>query len=217
MKYMDYILNGSLTVDEFVNKLGSKEPVPGGGGAAALSASIGINLCKMAVNYTVGKKKFAEVEEEMQAALVKCDELSASFIGLIQKDADAFLPLSKAYSLPSETEEEKKIKDETLEVELEKATIVPIELMSKCCEALELAIYVAEKGSKLMVSDSACAISTLQSALRCASLNVFINTKLMKNRENADRINTVALEMLQKYQPASDEAFLTVFQGMFKQ
>lgn len=213
---MEYILNGSLTVDEFVGKLGSKEPVPGGGGAAALSASIGINLCKMAINYTVGKKKFADVEEEMQAGLSKCDELSAAFIELIQKDADAFLPLSKAYSLPSETEEEKKFKDETLEVELERATVVPLELMRKCCEGIELAIYVAEKGSKLMVSDSACAISTLQSALRCASLNVFINTKLMKNRENTEKINSVALEMLQKYLPMADDTFLSVFQGMFK-
>ncbi|MCQ2496083.1 MAG: cyclodeaminase/cyclohydrolase family protein [Lachnospiraceae bacterium] len=211
---MEYILNGGLTIDEFIEKLGSKEPVPGGGGAAALSAAIGINLCKMAVNYTVGKKKYADVEEQMQEILVKCDALTADFIGLIQKDADAFLPLSRAYSLPADTELEKAQKDAVLEVELENATRVPLEMMGKICEAIELAVTAAEKGSKLMVSDSACAVSTLESALRCASLNVFINTKLMKNKERAMAINDKAFKMLDSYCKRSDETFKSVYENM---
>lgn len=211
---MEYILNGSLTLDEFLSKLGGKEPVPGGGGAAAVTAAIGINLCKMAVNYTVGKKKFADVEELMQDILVKCDKLSEEFIELVQKDADAFLPLSKAYSLPSETDEEKRFKDEVLERELEAATVVPLTLMGKCCEALELAFIAAEKGSRLMVSDSACAVSTLQSALKCASLNVFINTKLMKNEMKRREINAKADEMLNRYCTDSENVFEEVMSGM---
>ena len=186
------MLDGKLTINEFLEKLGSKDAVPGGGGAAALTASLGINLCKMAANLTVGKKKYANVEERMYEIIAECDKLSEEFVAFIQKDADGFLPLSKAYGLPTDTEEEKKFKEETLERELVNAAKVPFEIMEACLRGINLSAEVAEKGSRLVVSDAACAVNTLNSALKCASLNVYINTKYMKDKEKAVQMNLKA-------------------------
>ena len=208
------MLDGNLTINEFIEKLGSKDAVPGGGGAAALTASLGISLCKMAANLTVGKKKFADVEAEMYEIIAECDKLSAEFVGLIQKDADGFLPLSKAYGLPTETEEQKKYKEETLERELVHAAAVPFEIMEKCARAIELSAIVAEKGSKLVVSDAACAINTCMSALKCASLNVYINTKYMKDKEKALELNQRADKLISDSSEVADKVFLNVINSM---
>ena len=208
------MLDGNLTINEFIEKLGSKDAVPGGGGAAALTASLGISLCKMAANLTVGKKKFADVEAEMYDIIAECDKLSAEFVGLIQKDADGFLPLSKAYGLPTETEEQKKFKEETLERELVHAAAVPFEIMEKCARAIELSAIVAEKGSKLVVSDAACAINTCMSALKCASLNVYINTKYMKGKEKALELNQRADKLISDSSEVADKVFLNVINSM---
>lgn len=208
------MLDGNLTINEFIEKLGSKDAVPGGGGAAALTASLGISLCKMAANLTVGKKKFADVEAEMYDIIAECDKLSAEFVGLIQKDADGFLPLSKAYGLPTETEEQKKYKEEILEKELVNAAAVPFEIMEKCARAIELSAIVAEKGSKLVVSDAACAINTCMSALKCASLNVYINTKYMKDKEKALELNQRADKLISDSSEVADKVFLNVINSM---
>lgn len=208
------MLDGNLTINEFIEKLGSKDAVPGGGGAAALTASLGISLCKMAANLTVGKKKFADVEAEMYEIIAECDILSAEFVGLIQKDADGFLPLSKAYGLPTETEEQKKYKEETLERELVHAAAVPFEIMEKCARAIELSAIVAEKGSKLVVSDAACAINTCMSALKCASLNVYINTKYMKDKKKALELNQRADKLISDSSEVADKVFLNVINSM---
>ena len=208
------MLDGNLTINEFIEKLGSKDAVPGGGGAAALTASLGISLCKMAANLTVGKKKYADVEAEMYEIIAECDKLSAEFIELIQKDADGFLPLSKAYGLPTETEEQKKYKEETLERELVHAAAVPFEIMEKCARAIELSAIVAEKGSKLVVSDAACAINTCMSALKCASLNVYINTKFMKDKEKAFELNEKADKLISDSSELADKVFCEVMNSM---
>lgn len=208
------MLDGNLTINEFIEKLGSKDAVPGGGGAAALTASLGISLCKMAANLTVGKKKFADVEAEMYDIIAECDKLSAEFVGLIQKDADGFLPLSKAYGLPTETEEQKKFKEETLERELVHAAAVPFEIMEKGARAIELSAIVAEKGSKLVVSDAACAINTCMSALKCASLNVYINTKYMKDRDKAAELNQKADNLITNSSILAENVFSGVLKSL---
>jgi len=204
------MLDGNLTINEFLEKLGSKDAVPGGGGSAALTASLGINLCKMAANLTVGKKKYADVEERMFEIISECDRLSEEFVSLIQKDAEGFLPLSKAYGLPTETEEQKRFKEETLERELVNAAAVPFEIMENCAKAIALSAEVAEKGSRLVVSDAACAVNSLNSALKCASLNVYINTKYMKNRELALELNEKADKIIAESDAVAEEVFSKV-------
>ena len=208
------VLDGNLRINDFIDKLGSKDAVPGGGGAAALTASLGISLCKMAANLTVGKKKFADVEEKMYEIMAECDNLAEEFVALIQKDADGFLPLSKAYGLPTDTEEQKKFKEETLERELVHAAEVPFEIMEKCARAIELSAIVAEKGSRLVVSDAACAIKTCMTAMECASLNVYINTKYMKNKELALSMNEKADTLIVNSKEVSERVFMSVVSSL---
>ena len=173
----------TVPCNEFVEVLASKAPVPGGGGASALVGAVGIALGNMVGSLTVGKKKYAEVEDEMWELKKKCDELQKDFLRLIERDAEVFEPLSKAYGMPRETEEEKAEKARVMEIVLKDACSVPMEIMEKCCEAIEVIVEFAAKGSKLAISDAGVGAAFCKAALKGASLNVYINTKSMADRE----------------------------------
>ena len=202
--------NSKKTCPEFIDALASKEAVPGGGGAAALCGAIGTALGNMVGSLTVGKKKYAAVEEEIKALKEKCDKLQADFLELIDKDAMAFEPLSKAYSLPKNTPEEAAYKDEVIEKCSRDACTVPLEIMEKACEAIDIIAEFAVKGSVLAVSDAGCGAAICKSALYAASLNIFINTKGMKDRAYAENINAKADAMLEKYGAKADGIFADV-------
>ena len=116
------------TCTEFVEVLSSKAPVPGGGGASALVGAVGTALGNMVGSLTVGKKKYADVEDEMWELKKKCDQLQKDFLHLIERDAEVFEPLSKAYGMPRETEEEKAEKARVMEAALKEACSVPMEM-----------------------------------------------------------------------------------------
>ena len=197
---------------EFVTVLASNAPVPGGGGASALVGAIGTALGNMVGSLTVGKKKYADVEEEIIALKAKCDKLQAELLEQIALDAVGFEPLSKAYGIPKDNPDRDKL--------LEEATIVackvPVKIMELCCESLEAIKVFAEKGSRLAVSDAGCGAVCVKAALQAASLNVFINTKTLQNRELAEEMNAKCLGMLEKYCAMADEIFETVKGGFFK-
>ena len=204
---MDFA-NASCT--EFVTVLASNAPVPGGGGASALVAAIGTALGNMVGSLTVGKKKYADVEEEMVALKAKCDAIQADLLALIARDAEVFAPLAKAYGLPKETEEEKAYKAKVLEECTVNACSVPMEIMETCCEAIDVIAVFAEKGSRLAVSDAGCGAACCKAALMSASLNVFINTKSLQNRAKADELNAKANGMLDEYCAKADAIFAAV-------
>ena len=193
--------------DEFVEVLASKAPVPGGGGASALVGAVGTALGNMVGSLTVGKKKYADVEEEMYALKEKASALQADFLRLIERDAEVFEPLAKAYGMPRETEEEKAEKARVMAIVLKDACSVPMEIMEKCCEALDLIVEFAAKGSALAISDAGVGAAFCKAALLGASLNVFINTKSMADKEYAAELNAKADAMLEKYTKIADEVF----------
>ncbi len=168
---------------EFIDTLASKSPVPGGGGASALVGSIGIALGSMVGNLTTGKKKYADVEADIQTLLKKSEALIQRFNQLVQDDAKVFEPLSKAYGLPSGTEEERLEKERVLQEALVKATQVPLQIAECSLIAIHLLEQYAKKGSRLVVSDAGVGVIFCKSALQGAKLNVLINLKLMKNEE----------------------------------
>ena len=198
--------------NEFVTVLASSAPVPGGGGAAALVGAIGTALGNMVGSLTVGKKKYAAVEEEIIALKAKCDDLQAELLAQIAADAEVFEPLSKAYGIPKDDPN----RAEILENATIKACTVPVRIMELCCESLEAIAVFAAKGSRLAVSDAGCGAVCVKAALQAASLNVFINTKTLKNRELAEELNAKCFAMLDKYGPMADEIFDTVKAGFFK-
>ena len=200
----------TVPCNEFVDVLSSKAPVPGGGGASALVGAVGTALGNMVGSLTVGKKKYADVEEEMYALKEKATKLQEELLRLVERDAEVFEPLSKAYGMPRATEEEKAEKARVMEIVLKDACSVPMEIMEKCCEAIELLEVFAEKGSTLAISDAGVGAAMCKAALLGASLNVYINTKSMKNREYAEELNAKCDAMLEKYPPMADKVFESV-------
>ena len=200
----------TVPCNEFVEVLASKAPVPGGGGASALVGAIGTALGNMVGSLTVGKKKYADVEEEMYELKGKAEALQKELLHLIERDAEVFEPLSKAYGMPRNTEEEKAEKARVMEIVLKDACSVPMEIMERCCEAIDLIEVFAEKGSTLAISDAGVGATFCKAALEGASLNVFINTKSMKNREYADELNKKADEMLSVYTKKAEEIYQSV-------
>ncbi len=200
----------TVPCNEFVEVLSSKAPAPGGGGASALVGAVGTALGNMVGSLTVGKKKYAAVEEEIYDLKAKCDKLQAELLALVERDAEVFEPLAKAYGMPRETEEEKAEKARVMEIVLKDACSVPMEIMEKCCEAIELIKEFAAKGSALAVSDAGVGAAFCKAALKGASLNVYINTKSMADKEYAAQLNAKADAMLEKYPTIADEIFESV-------
>ena len=170
---MEEMMNGSCR--EFIGALSAAQPVPGGGGAAAFGGALGVALTNMLANYTIGKKKYADVEPEVKSLLERSMTLQERFLALVQEDALCFEPLSRCYGLPSATEEEKAYKKEMLSSESKNACAVPYEIATLAVEALEISSRLAEIGSRLVLSDVGCGAAFLRAALEAAWLNVTIN------------------------------------------
>jgi len=184
------------TIQDYLDKLGKKESVPGGGGASALAGAYGVSLGLMVCAFTSGKKKYADFETELKIIESKLEKLRADFLELSDEDERVFYPLSKAYSLPDETVEEKDYKETTLETCLSNASMTPIKVMERACEALNYMQELADNGSKLMLSDVGVGVSFLNTALEGAVMNVYINTKMMKNKNRMIELNEYARKLL---------------------
>lgn len=199
---------------EYLEVLSSKAPIPGGGGASALAGALGNALGQMVVNLTVGKKKYAEVEEEMQEYLEHLKNMQQEFLHLSDRDAEVFAPLAECYRLPSATPEEKEHKETVMEEKLLDASMVPVEIMEKALELLEILDVLADKGSRMAVSDVGVAVQFTRTALLGAVMNVYINTKSMKNREKAEEINQNAKRMIKIGISQADEIYEKVLEQL---
>lgn len=196
---------------DFTEELSSAKPVPGGGGACAAVGAFAAALGMMVANLTVGKKRYADVEEEVKEILARLEAARNELIMLADKDAEAFEPLSRAYGLPKDTEEEQSEKERVMETALYEASRVPLEIMETILKAMCDLKFLGEKGSKLAVSDVGVGILFAQAALEGASLNVYINTRLMKNRDRAEELNYKADAMIREGQKQKDEVYTGVW------
>ena len=201
-----------MTMDtsrKFVEVLASDAPAPGGGGAAALVGAIGTALGNMVGSLTVGKKKYADVQDEIIDLKAKCDALQKELLDQVEADEVNFLPLAKAYGIPKDDPNRDQIMEEAIII----ACSVPMKIMELCCQAIEYIAVFAAKGSRLAVSNAGCGAVCCKAALQAASLNVFINTKTLKNREVAEQMNAKANAMMDKYCAMADEIFNEVKAG----
>ncbi len=204
----------SMTIQEFLDVLSSKEPVPGGGGASALAGALGNALGQMVANLTIGKKKYALVEDEIKELAERMKGIQGQFTALADQDAKVFAPLAKCYSLPSGTEEEKAYKAEVMEARLLDASLVPMEIMEKAWEMLEIMDILADKGSRMAVSDVGVGVQFIRTALLGAVMNVYINTKSMKNREKAEEMNEKAERLIKEGTEAADRIYQKVLEQL---
>lgn len=170
---------------DFIGALSSNAPVPGGGGASATVGALAAALGMMVTNLTIGKKKYADYEEELIRCCSELEGLRDRLITLTDKDAEAFEPLSRAYSLPKDAPDYERIMEEALLT----ASLAPLEIMDTALECAHVLEVLVEKGSRLAISDVGVGIYFAQAAIEGAALNVYINTKMMKDRTRAEALN----------------------------
>ena len=198
------------SVMSFSCKLASKTSVPGGGGASALAAAVGTALGSMVGEFTIGKKKYADVEQDIISLMKKADDIRFSLLKCIDDDAIAFEPLSKAYSIPKDEPG----RDEVMEKCLKDAAQVPFRILELACEAIDLQQEFADKGSVIMISDAATGVALLEGAIKGAAVNVKINTKSMKDRDYACDLEKKVDALLKEYIVKAENIYIGICNRM---
>ncbi len=162
-------------ITEFLDQLASNAPVPGGGSVAAVSGAMAAGLVSMVCSLTLGKKKYAHVEEAMRSLLEQSETLRQQLQQLAEADAEAFRRLSAAYKLPRETSADIAIRRDAIQSATRQATDVPLQTARAAASVLPLCRPAAEQGNSAAVSDVGVAALLAQAAVRSALFNVDIN------------------------------------------
>ena len=194
------------TCGAFLDALASKAPTPGGGGASALAGALGAALCTMVGNYTVGKKKYADMEEDVKALMAKAEDIRARLLAQVDADAAAFEPLSRAYAIPKDDP----TRGEVMEQCLRDAAAAPMEILRLCCQAIDLHREMLDKGSVMMLSDVGTGVVLCRGALYGAALNVKVNTKSMADRAYAEAMNNQVDELVNRYWKVAEQVYEAV-------
>lgn len=200
------LVTGNRRIEEYIEILSSREPIPGGGAASALAASLGSALGSMVCNLTKGKKKYAEYEEDILKILDTMEDKSKQFIAFADKDAEVFYPLAKAYS--------EKVSEEEMEQLLFVAASVPLHLMREIYDILASMDFLAEHGSTLAISDVGVGVSMLRAGLNGAIMNVLINTKMMKDEKKKQDLETEAKDILKEGILKADQIYGKVLEKL---
>ena len=198
------------TCQGFLDALASKAPVPGGGGASALAGALGAALCTMVGNYTVGKKKYAHTEEDVKALMAKAEDFRVRLLALVDADAEAFEPLSRAYAIPKDDPS----REAVMEKCLQDAAAAPMAILRLSCEAIDLHREMLDKGSVIMRSDVGTGVILCQSALYGAALNVKVNTRSMADRAFAQAMDEEADALAAKYGVMARQVYDAVMGGL---
>jgi formiminotetrahydrofolate cyclodeaminase len=198
----------------FLDVLASKAPVPGGGGAAAMGGAIGMALSNMVGNLTVGKKKYADVEDEVKELLEKGTAIIEDLKTLVDRDAEVFEPLSKAYGLPKDTPEEVAHKQKVMEECSIEACSVPLEIIRKSYEGIRIHERMGQIGSKLAISDVGCGVVFLKAALISGQLNVLINLGAIKDEKFVSAANEEMNRLVEEGSKIADETLALVIEKL---
>ena len=196
-----------LSCQEFLEKLASNAPTPGGGGGAAMAGALAVALTSMVVNLTVGKEKFAVHEAEVQNILAKAEALRLKMLSLVNADAEVFNSFMACYRMPKATEEEKLARNQAIQNAAKAAARVPFEIAQSCLEVMKLADRIAIIGNHGAITDAAVSAIMARAALRSAVYNVVVNLKLIKD-EAYNKGMYVKLEAMQKVAEALEKTTL---------
>lgn len=203
-------IKGVNNMQDFLDQLSSKEPVPGGGGASALIGAIGCALCSMVTNLTTGKKKYAQYQERIDELLPFLEQKQKNLMDDIKKDADAFYPLSQAYSLDKTTPDYHQI----MEQALYHAAKAPLEILSDIFDLIPVLEELEVIGSRLAISDVAVAAGACECALKGAVMNVYINTKSMTDRKMAEKMNAQATQIVTEGSARCKKVYENIVEGL---
>ncbi|MBR4588747.1 MAG: cyclodeaminase/cyclohydrolase family protein [Lachnospiraceae bacterium] len=203
-----------MTIRQYVEELSSKKPVPGGGGVSALTAALAAGLSRMVCSLTMGKKKYAANERIILETATMLASITNDLYDCMYYDAEAFEPLSRAYSMPKDTDEQINEKMKVMEECLARASDPPMSICILICRMVPLIETVMEKGSTLAVSDAGCSAALAEAAFKAASLNVLINTGLMRDRDKADWINSELAGIEKMTLPPLQKIYEKVYSGL---
>ena len=170
-------------ITNFLDELASNAPAPGGGSVAALSGALGAALVSMVCNLTLGKKAYADVQDDIKDLLAQSEALRQQLTDLLEEDVKAYTGYSKAAKMPRATDEEKAARATAMQAALKVATDVPLSIAETAVKVMDLCMTAAQKGSKWAVSDAGVAVLMAEAALRSAALNVLINLGTLRDQE----------------------------------
>ena len=189
---------------EFLDRLASDEPAPGGGGASAYAGALAAALASMVGNLAVGKPLYADAQEGILASLDRLSKLRAQLLDLVQADAEAYLPLNRAYRMPRATQEQADARQAAIQEALGPACDIPLEIMDACSAIIDEADYLAHHGSRLAVSDAGAAAVLARGALVSAAMNIFLNVESMADSDRVLRYRSRVNELMISAQLRSD-------------
>ncbi len=198
----------------FIDEVSEGTPTPGGGAAAAYVGALGSALNSMVGNLTVGKKSYADVEDDVKACLVQLQEVRDQLIDLMDRDAQAFAPLAASFKMPRGTEEEKEARRVAMQEALIDAIEVPLAIVKACARVVELSDFMAHHGSKMALSDVATGVSFAKGALKGAALNIFVNAKMLEDRARAKRYTDEAECLIIEWGKRADDIYIFVLEGL---
>lgn len=203
-----------MSCRDFADALAAKRSVPGGGGAAALAGALGVALCSMAGNFTLGKPAYASVEEDVEHMLVRAEAVRSNLMALVNEDARSFEPLAAAYRIPkTDPARRSRIEDAT-----RGACQVPFKIMEQSVIAIELLEEMARKGSAFMISDVGCGAALCSAALQAARLTVLVNTEALGDDDPvAHELDRKADEMIGRLVPRADAVVADVTRRLRKE
>ncbi|MCI0653678.1 MAG: cyclodeaminase/cyclohydrolase family protein [Methylococcaceae bacterium] len=194
----------------FLDQLASSASTPGGGGAAAIMGAMGAALVSMVCNLTIGKEKYAAVEDELKAVLDQAENLRARLTDMIQADVEVFDRVMASYGMPKSTAEEKSARSAEIQEALKAATDVPLACAKASAEVIALSRSVAEKGNLNVISDAGVAVLAGFAALKAAALNVKINIGGIKDADFVSNRRKQLLEVLDGCGWNTDEIYQIV-------
>ena len=168
-------------VIDFVAATASKEPTPGGGAIAALTAATGAALAEMVANLTFGKKGYEAVQTEMEELQAKAEAIRERMLELSQADADVFNIFMNALGLPKNTDEEKSARTAAIQQAYKDAAMVPFEIGELANQIFDLAELASRKGNQNLITDGIIAAINARAAVKSAFLNVRINLSGIKD------------------------------------
>ena len=203
-----------MQVTEFVNLMASDAPAPGGGSAAALEGALGAALTAMVCALTVGKKKYADVQELAVESQKKAEDLKARFVDVMDRDTEAFNAVSAVFAMPKETDVEKAARKAAMQEALKGCTKTPFEMMQLACETLELTRSLVGRLNASAASDLGCSALSLRAAIQGAWLNVLINISGIADEAFAAEYRKNGEALLAKALPLADEIYEEILKTM---
>lgn len=207
-KYLDFSL------EEFAQDLGSKKSMPGGGSVAAYALNLANGLASMVANFTSGKKKYAAYQADIEKILEKCQAFHRESMDMVDRDAEAFLPLAAVYKMPSDTDEEMEAKYAQMQICLTRAASVPLDLLRLSKKVLDLHEDLLEKGSIMLLSDVGVGVAMLRSAALSARINVMINIKDIDDQVYVTRTSEEVEDLVADIVKRSDYIYDEVFRRL---